>query len=138
MFNKFNFNIGITLIVQSISFVILFFMLYRKKKNLANTFLALSAIGGAAGAYLVLTEAKKELDACEQAALDACDCCCGDDDFDFDECECCYGDCSECSGEPNEQCECDITVEDNNAATSEDLSENENFDIPVEDAFDKE
>lgn len=28
--------------------------------------------------------------------------------------------------------------EDNNAAISEDLSENENFDIPVEDAFDKE
>lgn len=38
MFKNFKFNIGITLIVQSISFVILFFMLYRKKKNLANTF----------------------------------------------------------------------------------------------------
>ena len=66
---KYRFHIGLTLLVQSASFVVLFFMLYRKKKSLASTFLALSAIGGIAGAYLVLKEAKSEVEACEQAAL---------------------------------------------------------------------
>ena len=50
MFKKYRFHVGLTLLVQSASFIILFFMLYRKKKSLANTFLALSAIGGIAGA----------------------------------------------------------------------------------------
>ena len=71
MFKKYRFHIGLTLLVQSASFVVLFFMLYSKKKSLANTFLALSAIGGIAGAYLVLKEAKSEVEACEQAAKDA-------------------------------------------------------------------
>lgn len=120
MFKKCKFNVGLTLLVQSVSFVILFFMLYSKKRNLANTFLALSAIGGIAGAYLVLKEAKNEVEACEQAAKDACDN--GentDDSFDFDECENCYGDCNECSGKPKDASNCTITVEENNDADEE-------------------
>ena len=113
MFKKCKFNIGLTLLVQSASFVILFFMLYNKKRSLANTFLALSAIGGIAGAYLVLKEAKNEVEACEQAAKDACEYECSEDDaFCFDECENCYGDCSECTGTPREQTACEIIVED--------------------------
>ncbi len=109
MFKKHRFNIGLTLLVQSASFVVLFFMLYAKKKSLANTFLALSAIGGIAGAYLILKEAKSEVEACEAAAKDAIEAGDIDDTFDFDECEGCYGDCSACAGaEP----ECEITIEE--------------------------
>ena len=109
MIKKYRFHIGLTLLVQSASFVILFFMLYRKKKSLANTFLALSAIGGLAGAYLVLKEAKSEVEACEQAAKDACECGLYDDEYDFDACEECMGECGGCIiSEP----ECEITIEE--------------------------
>ena len=109
MLKKYRFHVGLTLLVQSASFVILFFMLYRKKKSLANTFLALSAIGGIAGAYLVLKEAKSEVEACEQAAKDACECGICGEAYEFDACEDCLGDCDECmSGEP----ECEITIEE--------------------------
>ena len=139
MFKKCKFNIGLTLLVQSASFVILFFMLYNKKRSLANTFLALSAIGGIAGAYLVLKEAKNEVEACEQAAKDACEYECGDDDlFCFDECENCDGNCSECTGSSDEPTACEITVEEvsssddeNETALSEEIVKEE----PAEDIF---
>ena len=109
MFKKYRFHVGLTLLVQSASFVILFFMLYRKKKSLANTFLALSAIGGITGAYLVLKEAKNEVEACEQAAKDVCECGVYGEAYDLDACEGCMGDCDDCaSGEP----ECEITIEE--------------------------
>ncbi len=109
MFKKYRFHVGLTLLVQSASFIILFFMLYRKKKSLANTFLALSAIGGITGAYLVLKEAKSEVEACEQAAKDVCECGMYGEAYDFDACEECMGDCDDCmSGEP----ECEITIEE--------------------------
>ena len=113
MFKKYKFTIGITLLVQSVSFIVLFFLLYKKKKSLANTFLALSAVGGIAGAYLVLKEAKAEVEACERAAQDALefdefdD---FDDEFDFGECENCYGDCSECFDSPKGVADCEITI----------------------------
>ena len=109
MFKKYRFHVGLTLLVQSASFIILFFMLYRKKKSLANTFLALSAIGGIAGAYLVLKEAKREVEACEQAAKDVCECGVCGDAYDFDACEECMGDCDSCIvSDP----ECEITIEE--------------------------
>ena len=109
MFKKYRFHVGLTLLVQSASFIILFFMLYRKKKSLANTFLALSAIGGITGAYLVLKEAKSEVEACEQAARDACEFNACGEAFGFDGCEDCLGDCADClTGEP----ECEITIEE--------------------------
>lgn len=118
MFKKHRFNIGLTLLVQSASFVILFFMLYRKKKNLANTFLALSAIGGITGAYLVLKEAKSEVEACEQAAKDAMEAGTEDDDFCFDECEGCRGECDSCVGG---DIDCVITVEEDPIEVSEEV-----------------
>lgn len=109
MLKKYRFHVGLTLLVQSASFVILFFLLYSKKKSLANTFLALSAIGGIAGAYLVLKEAKSEVEACEQAAKDACEYNACGEAYDFDACGECTGDCDDCiSGEP----ECEITIEE--------------------------
>lgn len=109
MFKKYRFHIGLTLLVQSASFIILFFMLYRKKKNLATTFLALSAVGGIAGAYLVLKEAKNEVEACEQAAKDACENGICGDEYDFEACEECMGECDGCVMiDP----ECEITIEE--------------------------
>ena len=109
MFKKYRFHIGLTLLVQSASFIILFFMLYKKKKSLANTFLALSAVGGITGAYLVLKEAKSEVEACEQAAKDACENGICGDEYDFDACEECMGECDGCIViDP----ECEITIEE--------------------------
>lgn len=136
MFKKYKFTIGITLLVQSVSFIVLFFLLYKKKKSLANTFLALSAVGGIAGAYLVLKEAKAEVEACELAARDAYeyDDCDEYDEFDFGECENCYGDCDECYGVSKAQTECEITVEgdDEAEALDEEIVIEE---VPAEDLF---
>ncbi len=53
IFKKSKLYIGITLVIQAISFVSLFFMLYSKKRSFANAFLILGIIGGAVGAYLL-------------------------------------------------------------------------------------
>lgn len=46
--------IAITLLVQSITFGVMFIMLYSKnKKSLASTFLALAGVGAAFGGYLL-------------------------------------------------------------------------------------
>lgn len=45
--------IGITLIIQAISFVALFLITYSKKRSFATAFLAMGLIGGAVGAYLL-------------------------------------------------------------------------------------
>ena len=62
MFKKYRFYIGLTLLVQSASFVVLFFLLYSKKKSLANTFLALSAIGGLGDFLADCTQGNQEED----------------------------------------------------------------------------
>ncbi len=87
---------GVALLVQSASFIALFIMLYRKKKSLAGTFLAIGAAGGIAGSVLVLKEMKKQMSARDQAALDACNFDDDDDENLFDECDFCYGDCDNC------------------------------------------
>ena len=51
LIKKYKLNIGLALLAQSVSFLILFFILLKKKKGLAGAVLALSAIGGGAGAY---------------------------------------------------------------------------------------
>ncbi|MBQ7172134.1 MAG: hypothetical protein IJR89_07650 [Clostridia bacterium] len=45
--------VGIALLVQAFSFVIMFIILAAKKKSLAAAFLAVAAMEGAAGGYLV-------------------------------------------------------------------------------------
>ena len=45
MYKKTAFYAGITLVIQSISMMILFFLLFAKKKSLASVLLAMSAAG---------------------------------------------------------------------------------------------
>ncbi len=83
-FKKSKFYVGLALIAQSFMFVILFFALWRKKKSLARTFLAIAAAGGMAGVYLVYKNAKEIKR--EQKILSAMDAFCEDsDDFVFDD-----------------------------------------------------
>lgn len=83
-FKKSKFYIGLALIAQSATFVMLFFVLWKKKKSLAKTFLAIAAAGGMTGAYLVYKNSKEIKR--EQRILAAMDAFCEDgDDFEFDE-----------------------------------------------------
>lgn len=50
--------IGISLLVQSLAFFILFLIYWGKKKNLAKTFAAFAAAGGVVGAYCLVSELK--------------------------------------------------------------------------------
>ena len=81
---KSKFFIGLALIAQSITFIAFFFALWRKKKALAGTFLAIGAAGGISGAYLVYKN-HKEIQR-EQKILAAMDAFCEDsDDYIFDD-----------------------------------------------------
>jgi len=51
---------GVALLVQAVTFFILFCVLWAKKKSVAGAFLAVSALGGATGAFL-LYQVKKEI-----------------------------------------------------------------------------
>lgn len=53
MLRKTKFYVGLMLLVQSISFLVLFIMLYTKKRSLATALLLLSAAGGVGGMILV-------------------------------------------------------------------------------------
>lgn len=77
---KFRPIIGISLIIQSITFFILSILNIEKKKPLASAFGIFGAIGGAAGAYLLATDYKER----KQALLE-------DEEF-FDEFDELYGD----------------------------------------------
>ena len=59
MMKKTAFYAGITLIIQSISMVVLFFLLFAKKKNLATVLLAMSAAWGVTGGVLLYKHAKR-------------------------------------------------------------------------------
>ncbi len=48
--------LGISLLVQSLSFFILFIIYWGKRKSLAKTFIAFSAAGGLAGGYLLVSD----------------------------------------------------------------------------------
>ncbi|HAN21811.1 MAG TPA: hypothetical protein DCP51_09110 [Clostridiales bacterium] len=48
--------IGISLMVQSLAFFILFRIYWGKKKSLAKTFAAFAAAGGVVGAYCLISE----------------------------------------------------------------------------------
>lgn len=75
MLKKSKLVVAVSLLVQSITFFALFCILWAKKKSLAGAFLAISALGGATGAYLVF-QMKKEIAATSVEF---------DDDFEVDE-----------------------------------------------------
>ena len=62
MFKKSRLYVAIALLVQSFAFLIMFIILCAKKKSISAAFLAVSAMSGAAGAYLMYQE-KQEWDA---------------------------------------------------------------------------
>ncbi|MBQ9735325.1 MAG: hypothetical protein IJV96_00890 [Clostridia bacterium] len=77
MFKKVKLPAAIALLVQSVTFFVLFLILWSKKKSLASTFLAVSAMGGAACGCLIW-QMRKEI---AETAVEF------DDEFDVDEAE---------------------------------------------------
>lgn len=75
MFKKSKLPLAVTLLVQSITFFILFCILWGKKKSIASAFLAVSAMSGFASGYLI-AEMKKEI---SETSVEF------DDEFDLDE-----------------------------------------------------
>ncbi len=73
--------IALALLVQSISFFIMFIILCVKKKSIAAAFLAVSAMGGSTAGYL-LWQLKEETDAEFDAAREALE---NDEYLEFDE-----------------------------------------------------
>jgi len=59
MYKKTAFYAGITLLVQSVTMAVLFFLLFAKKKSLASVLLAMSAAGGIAGGILLYKHASR-------------------------------------------------------------------------------
>lgn len=76
MLKKSRFPVAVTLLVQSLAFFVLFIILCAKKKSIAGAFLAVAAMEGAAGTYL-LCQMKKEI---ADTVVDF-----GDEDFEVDE-----------------------------------------------------
>ena len=73
--------VAMALMVQSISFFIMFIILCAKKKSIAAAFLAVSAMGGATSGYL-LYQLKEETEAEFDAAKEALE---NDEFLEFDE-----------------------------------------------------
>ena len=57
---KSKFTIGLVLIIQSISFLIMSIAQWNKRKSLSGAFLAISALGGVVGAILLVKSASAE------------------------------------------------------------------------------
>lgn len=77
MFKKMKLPAAVALFVQSVTFFILFLVLWAKKKSLAGTFLAVSAMGGLACGCLI-AEMRKEI---AETSVEF------DDELDLDEAE---------------------------------------------------
>lgn len=77
MLKKMKLPAAVALFVQSITFFVLFLVLWAKKKSLAGAFLAVSAMGGVACGCLV-AQMRKEIAATTVEF---------DDEFDMDEAE---------------------------------------------------
>lgn len=74
MLQKTKLYAGITLFVQSFSFLAMFIMLFRKRTGFANVFLAIAAVSGAVGAALLYLDSKDELK--RRRIITARDTCC--------------------------------------------------------------
>ena len=59
MFKKTKLYVSVSLLVQAVSALFMFFILLGKKKSLSSAFMALAAVCGIAGAYL-LYDCKKD------------------------------------------------------------------------------
>ncbi len=70
---KSKFTIALILLVQSFSFLIMSLVQWKKRKSLAGAFLAISAISGVVGGFLMAKSAAKEDD-----RLTVLDSLCGD------------------------------------------------------------
>ncbi|MBQ8508935.1 MAG: hypothetical protein IJ493_03415 [Clostridia bacterium] len=83
MLKKTKFYVGITMLIQSASFMAMFIMLCRKKKSLSKAILAVALAGGITGACLLYLDAKDELK--RRKIIAARDACCGEHDWISDE-----------------------------------------------------
>ena len=72
--------VGISMIVQAFSCLIMFFILCTKKKSIASAFLAVAAMNGVAGAYLLYQHRLEQ----KGEESDSSDCFLDEDGFDFD------------------------------------------------------
>ena len=81
MFKKTKLFVGVSLLVQAVTSVVMFLILLGKKKSIAGAFLALAALTGAAGGY-ILYDCKKE----EELSFGCLDC---EEDYDCCDCDCC-------------------------------------------------
>ena len=92
MFKKTKLYVGVALVVNAVTSLITFIILLFKKKSSAGAFLAVSAMSGAAGAYL-LYDCKDDINFCDcdfnfdDDLTDDCDCDCDCDNCDADDCE---------------------------------------------------
>ena len=87
--------VGISLMVQSVAFLVLALIFWSKKKSLAKAFAAVSAAGGVASAFCLVAAGKERA----KYASDCCDGCCecdgeyfDGDDFDSDDILCNFED----------------------------------------------
>lgn len=62
MIKKTKFYTGIALLVQAVSFLVLFIMMFNKKRSLGNALLIISAAGGIAGAILIYKQILEDYD----------------------------------------------------------------------------
>lgn len=59
IFRKYKFFLGVICLVQALSYALLFLTVWRKNRSLASAVLAVSAVGGLAGVWLVSGEMEK-------------------------------------------------------------------------------
>ena len=94
MFKKTKLYVGVSLLVQAVSAVFMFFILWGRKKSISGAFMALATVCGVAGSYL-LYDCKKD----EELAFACLD---FDEDYDCCDCDCCDGD-ADLDGEEAEE-----------------------------------
>ena len=84
MLKKTKFFVGITLLVQSLTFLTMFVILWAKQKSLWKTFLVIGLAGGVAGTMLTYKAVKedKQFKAMMAAVDNLCD---YEDDYDDDD-----------------------------------------------------
>ena len=73
MMKNSKFIAGICLLAQSFTCLIMGLVYMKKKKGMAGTFMALSAVGGLAGGWMLYNECKKLSDS-KLFDLECCDC----------------------------------------------------------------